>query len=80
MIDGDNLKTNRFKATALRMKTTILAPRIFEKKIIYEHIENAKPDHYGELMLDLCHRTGLEVIKAEIEDMDFLRDTAMIKI
>ena len=61
-------------------ETSILAPRIFDKKIVYEKVELAKPDKYEELMIDLCHRTGLEVIKAEVLNINFLHDTANIRI
>ena len=61
-------------------ETSILAPKICEKKIVYEKVELAKPGRYNELMLDICHRTGLEVIKAEVLNINFLQDTANIRI
>jgi len=50
------------------------------KLIQYDRIEYIKPEKYAELLMDLRERTGLPIIKAEVGHIDFLRDTAMIKI
>ena len=51
------------------------------KKIIeYEKIELVKPDREAELMADLRARTGLDITRMEIGKIDFLRDTARIRI
>ncbi len=52
----------------------------FIKTVQYENIELIKPERYGELLSDLSARTGLNVHKASIGKVDFLRDTATIKI
>lgn len=50
------------------------------KEIVYERIENVKPQEYEKLKADLEVRTGLEINRIKIGDIDFLRDTAMITI
>lgn len=50
------------------------------KTIIYEKIENIKPENYHLLIDDLTKRTGLKIKRAEIGKIDFLRDTAQVKI
>lgn len=50
------------------------------KKIVYEKIENVKPENYHLLMQDLEDRTGLKIKKIEIRGIDFLRDVANITI
>jgi hypothetical protein len=50
------------------------------KTIIYEKIENVHPDNYEALKQDLEERTGLTIEKIEIGNIDFLRDTARIRI
>jgi hypothetical protein len=50
------------------------------KLIIYERIENVKPEKRDQLMLDLKDRTGLEIHRLEIGKIDFLRDIAEIRI
>lgn len=48
--------------------------------IQYENIQNIKPTNHGVLMEDLKNRTGLDIHKIEIEAIDFLKDTARIKV
>ena len=50
------------------------------KTIRYERIELIRPDNYNELIEDLSERTGFDIIKAEVGDINFLNDTATIKI
>jgi hypothetical protein len=51
------------------------------KKIVqYEKIELIKPDKEAELIADLRERTGLDITRVEIGKIDFLRDTARIRI
>lgn len=50
------------------------------KTIIYEKIELIKPEKRKELIQDLEDRTGLKIDKVEIGRVDFLRDTARIRI
>jgi hypothetical protein len=50
------------------------------KTILYEKIENIKPENYKLLIADLTARTGLKIVKAEVGKIDFLKDTAQVKI
>lgn len=50
------------------------------KTIVYEKIENIKPENYNLLKTDLETRTGLKINRVEVGKIDFLRDTAMLKI
>ncbi|PQJ78864.1 DUF4956 domain-containing protein [Polaribacter porphyrae] len=50
------------------------------KEIIYENIDNIKPQNYNLLKEDLENRTGITVNKIKIGDIDFLRDTAVLTI
>lgn len=50
------------------------------KKIVYERIDLIVPENYEELMSDLTARTGLNINRVEIGNIDFLRDTANIRI
>ncbi len=54
--------------------------RISTKIILYEKIENIKPERRKELIADLEERTGLKVLDVEIGHIDFLRDVAYIKV
>ncbi len=50
------------------------------KIILYEKIELVKPEKYDLLLQDLKERTGLDISKAEVGHINFLKDTAYIKI
>jgi len=51
------------------------------KKIIeYEKIGLIKPDKEAELIADLKERTGLDITRVEIGKIDFLKDSARIRI
>lgn len=50
------------------------------KTILYEKIELIKPENEQELIEDLKQRTGLQIVAVKIDKVDFLRDTAQVKI
>ncbi len=50
------------------------------KLINYEIIENIKPENYEALMEDLELRTGLVIDRAEVGDIDYLKDVAKVTI
>lgn len=50
------------------------------KVITYEKIENIKPDNHRALIEDLKERTGLKIHRIQIEKIDFLSDTAQLRI
>ena len=50
------------------------------KLVQYDKIELIKPDKREELIADLRERTGLNIISVEVGSIDFLRDTALLKI
>lgn len=62
------------------METSLLLPFLAEVSIQYEKIENIKPDREQDLLADLRERTGLKITSAEVLSVDFLRDTAMLKV
>ncbi len=50
------------------------------QNIIYEKIDLIKPENHGKLLLDLKMRTGLDIHRFEIGQIDFLRDVAKIRV
>jgi len=50
------------------------------KRMVYEKIELIRPDRRAELLADLERRTGLKVKRVITGKVDFLRDTADLKI
>jgi hypothetical protein len=70
--------------------TILLAAFILEKNLLhnkdvikvikYEKIDLIKPENYDKLIKDLNERTGFNIQKAEVGSINFLNDTAEIKI
>ncbi|MFD1293064.1 DUF4956 domain-containing protein [Lutibacter holmesii] len=54
--------------------------QVVSKSVVYENIQNIKPENYHLLKEDLETRTGLEINKIKIGDVDFLKDTAKVTI
>lgn len=50
------------------------------KRIRYDNIELVKPQYAAELLDDLQNRTGLDIVRVEIKDFNFLKDTARLII
>jgi hypothetical protein len=50
------------------------------KTVVYERIELIKPDKYDEMLADLKERTGLPINRFEVGKIDFLNDTAIVRI
>ena len=50
------------------------------KTLVYEKIDLIKPENYHELLKDLEERTGLKINRVDIGEINFLRDTAIVKI
>lgn len=65
---------------ALALENRLEIKRDAVKTLTYEKIENIKPANYQRLLDDLRERTGLNITKADIQEIDFLKDTAQIKV
>ena len=50
------------------------------KEILYEKIENVKPENHELLIADLKERTGLNIHQIQVGRIDFLKDTVIITI
>ncbi len=58
----------------------VLRRNLATKLILYDRIELIPPERREELLEDLRKRTGLNIYKLSIGSVDFLKDTAIIKI
>lgn len=50
------------------------------KTVVYERIELIKPEKYDDMLADLKERTGLKINRFEVGKIDFLNDTAVVRI
>jgi hypothetical protein len=67
-------------AMAYITETSLFLPMLSEKTVDYEKIENILPERREELLADLRERLGLDIQNVEIGSVDFLRDTARLKV
>lgn len=58
----------------------VLPGNLASKLILYDRIELVTPERREELLEDLKKRTGLNITKVNVGSIDFLKDTAIIKI
>lgn len=62
------------------VETFISFNKVQLKSIIYENIENIKPENKRILISDLEKRLGVIILDYEVCNVDFLKDIAEIKI
>ncbi len=65
---------------AFLIEGNVLLKREFIKTVEYEKVDLIKPEKRDELIEDLKMRTGLDIHKVYVKRIDFLRDTALLKI
>lgn len=69
-----------FVLAAWFFESYVLLKHVSTKLIQYDRIALITPERYDEMLIDLKQRTGLNITKAEVGAIDFLRDMAIVKI
>lgn len=54
--------------------------RLACKHILYDRVDNIRPERRAELLEELRERTGLDVEKVEVGAINYLQDTVMLKV
>ncbi len=62
------------------LESNLLIKKEASKVIQYEHIDMIKPERRAELIKDLESRTGIKINRISLHKVDFLKDTAIIRI
>ena len=62
------------------LETTVFMKKEVSQNIQYENIEMIKPALRTELLADLENRMGIKINRISIGKIDFLKDTAIIKV
>ena len=62
------------------LESSFLMRKEYSKTIHYENIEMIKPENHTALIEDLKKRTGLNIHRISINEIDFLKDKAIIQI
>jgi len=55
-------------------------PQEKQRVVLYDRTDNITPDKEADLIADLHQRTGLAIKRVEIESVDFLRETSVLRI
>lgn len=50
------------------------------KHILYDRVDNIKPEQYDQLLAEVKERTGLDIINIEVGAINYLQDTVMLKV
>jgi hypothetical protein len=66
--------------TTFCLEGNLFLKKEFSKAVQYENIEMIKPEKHDELVMDLKNRTGLNIHRIAIGKIDFLKDTAIVKL
>ena len=61
-------------------ETFVLRANLASKLILYDRIDLITPERREELLEDLHKRLGLKITKVKVGSVDFLKDTAILKI
>lgn len=61
-------------------ESNVIIKHVSYKIVVYDNIANIVPEKEKELIADLKKRTGLDIVKVEVGGLDFLKDSAMVKI
>ena len=62
------------------LETTKVIKHTACKLVVYERIDLVKPERHADMLEDLRNRTGLDIERFEIGQIDFLKDIAYVKV
>jgi hypothetical protein len=62
------------------LDSTLIFRKELHEDVRYEQIEMIKPENRAKLLEDLRNRTGLDIHFISIRNIDFVRDTAMVRV
>ena len=66
--------------TAFLLEQFLIISEFKKHTIVYDNLDLLKPQKQPELLQDLSDRTGHDILKAKIRDIDFKKDTARLEI
>ena len=61
-------------------ETALFAPRTVTRTVIYDDVSNLGPERAHLLARDLSARLGAPVLRVEVGDVDFLRDSVALRV
>lgn len=67
-------------SVAYLLETNVLMEKLNEREIEYEKIENIREENLQRLKDDIQERTGWDVKRVDVISIDFLKDTARLRV
>lgn len=61
-------------------KTVLSKGRSSERNIVYDVLDNVKPENYEKLILDLRDKTGLEISRVSVQKVDLTNNVATLTL
>ncbi len=75
------LFTNAFITGVIYVLDVVwMSKQVAFQTVVYEKIENIKPENREQLITDLAKRTGLNITRVEVGQINFINDSARIKL
>jgi hypothetical protein len=62
------------------LDSSLIFKKELHQDVRYEHLELVKPEHHSKLIEDLRNRTGLDIHYVNVRNIDFVRDTATVRV
>jgi len=73
--------SNSTLVVALASLTTLFwRHRRFERRVVYDQVVNLRPERRNDLKLDLWERTGIVAVDIEVESVNLINDSAVLKV
>ena len=66
--------------TVIAIELSGRAPRCSSTPLLYDRLELLRPERHATLLTDLRERTGLDVVRVEVNAIDLLRDAAELTL
>lgn len=67
-------------AVTFLLETTFFMKKEVSQMVIYENIELIRPQNKVEFKADLENRLGIKINRIEVTQVDFLKDTALVRV
>ncbi len=75
------LLINAFIVTSIFVAEKVFFRQVYDvKKVTYEYVDRIKPENEHELIEDLETRTGRKVVKIDVLAMNYLNDSASLRV
>lgn len=61
-------------------KTVLSKGRSAQRNVVYDKLENVKPENYDQLLIDLREKTGLKISRVSVQKVDLTNNVATLTL